>query len=89
MKQAFMKEKGKKEMFNFEPFPITIPRQFEEKFYILKTLLVSDDRSNSSHSSDCSSPEEEVKGQAVEKIKKKVSENTRERDEPTAGSPKE
>ena len=26
IKQTFMKEKGKKEMFNLEPFPITIPR---------------------------------------------------------------
>jgi len=26
IKQTFMKEKGKKEMFSFEPFPITIPR---------------------------------------------------------------
>ena len=37
-----MKEKGKKEMFHLEPFPINIPREYEEKFYVLKTLLTSD-----------------------------------------------
>lgn len=53
IKQIFMKEKGKKELFNLEPFPISIPREYEEKFMQLKSLLAADDRS-SSHS-DCSS----------------------------------
>lgn len=67
MKQIFLKEKGKKELFTVDHFPISIPREYEEQIFMLKNLIATDDR-NSSHSEN-SSPEEtdreEVKGQTV------------------------
>jgi len=55
MKQIFLKEKGKKELFTVDHFPISIPREYEEQIFMLKNLIATDDR-NSSHSEN-SSPE--------------------------------
>ena len=65
-----MKEKAKKELLTVEHFPITIPREYEEKIFFLKNLIAIDDRSSSSHSDSSSLEEperEEVKGKPVKK----------------------
>lgn len=69
MKQCFLREKNKKELFTAEHYPITIPREYEEEIHMLKSMIATDDRSSSSHE-ECSSHEDTEREELNEKEKK-------------------
>lgn len=86
MKQAFMKEKGKKEAEKVQNFAIDIKREIQEKIFQLKNLLTIKDNSSSSHSDsssfeDYENEEKIAKAAKVLKLRKNTSECKKERED--------
>jgi hypothetical protein len=54
MKQAFMKEKGKKEVEQAETFHLHLRRDLEERIIQLRSQISSKDNSSASHSESSS-----------------------------------
>jgi hypothetical protein len=86
MKQAFMKEKGKKEVEKGESFQLNIRRELEERIIQLKSQIATKDTSSGSHSDsssleDYEAEEKVAKAAKVEKLRKTPSENAKERED--------
>jgi hypothetical protein len=75
-----MREKGKKEFYQLEIFPICLKREFEEKIFELRTLMTLRDSSHSDGSSLSDAESEEV-AKGEKQVEAKIPEMTRERED--------